>query len=147
MLAPITAACIAAAATTFGVAEPALWLILKAEAGTVGACTVQTNGTHDCGPAQINAEIWVPRIATLVHRPIADVFYAVRDNGCYNINAAAYILRLKVAEAGGNVWDGLGRYNSATPALKRQYQLRLVAAYRQLYLPHLPRPRQSKKDH
>jgi hypothetical protein len=134
MLAPLTAACVAAAAAAYGVAEPALWMILKTEAGRVGACTAQANGTHDCGPAQINAEIWVPRIAALLHRSVADVFYAVRDNGCYNISAAAYILRLKVAAARGDVWDGLGRYNSATPALKFQYQLRLAAAYRQLYL-------------
>ncbi len=89
MLAPFTAACVAAAAAAYGVAEPALWVILKTEAGRVGACTAQANGTHDCGPAQINAEIWVPRIAALLHRSVADVFYAVRDNGCYNISAAA----------------------------------------------------------
>lgn len=133
MLVPLTAACVSAAALAYGVAEPALQMILKAEAGRVGACTVQPNGSHDCGPAQINAEIWVPRLASLVKRPIAETFYAVRDNGCFNIYAAAYILRLKVGEARGDVWDGIGRYNSATPALKHAYQERLVEAYRQLY--------------
>jgi hypothetical protein len=139
MLVPITAACITAAAAAYGVAEPALWTILKAEAGHVGACTVQANGAHDCGPAQINAEIWVPHFARELHRPVPEMFYALRDNGCFNIYAAAYILRIKVGEAGGDAWDGMGRYNSATPELKHAYQRRLADAYRQLYLRQQPR--------
>ena len=90
-------------------------MILKTKSGTVGACTVQANGRHDCGPAQINAEIWVPHFANLLHRPVGEIFYAIRDNGCFNIHAAAYILRRKIEEARGDVWDGIGRYNSATP--------------------------------
>ncbi len=43
--------------------------------------------------------------------------------------------RIKVAEAKGDMWDGLGRYNSATPSLKHAYQQRLVEAYKQLFLP------------
>lgn len=133
MIAPLTAACITAASLAYGVAEPALWLILKTKSGTVGACTVQSNGMHDCGPAQINAETWVPHFATLLHRPVGEIFYAIRDNGCFNIQAAAYILRLKIGEARGDVWDGIGRYNSATPALKHAYQERLVASYHALF--------------
>jgi hypothetical protein len=133
MIVPLTAACIAAAASAYGVSEPALWLILGTEGGRVGACTLQASGLHDCGPAQVNAEIWVPRLAALLHRPVVPVFYALRDNGCFNIHAAAFILRSKIGEAGGDVWDGLGRYNSATPQIKRRYQQRLIAAYRQLY--------------
>ena len=99
----------------------------------VGACTVQSNGSHDCGPAQINAETWTLHFAQLLHRPVDEMFYAIRDNGCFNITAAAYILRLKVEEARGDVWDGIGRYNSATPALKHAYQQRIADAYRRLY--------------
>ena len=58
MLVPLTAACIAAAATLFQVPEDLLWIILKTEGGRVGACTVNTNHTHDCGPAQVNIETW-----------------------------------------------------------------------------------------
>lgn len=145
MIAPLTAACIAAAASAFSVAEPALWLILKTEDGRVGACTTQSNGMHDCGPAQVNAEIWVPRFASLLQRPVTDVFYALRDNGCFNIHAAAYILRLKIETAGGDVWEGLGRYNSATPALKRVYQQRLIDSYRRIYEPPKPPLRPGAK--
>jgi hypothetical protein len=133
VIAPVTAACIAFASLSYGVAQPALLTILKTEGGHVGACTLLAGGGHDCGPAQINAEIWVPYFARLLHRPADEMFYAVRDNGCFNITAAAYILRLKTIEASGDPWDGMGRYNSATPALKHAYQARLIQSYRQLF--------------
>ncbi len=141
MLVPITAACIAAAASAFSVAEPALWLILKAENGRLGACTTLANGLHDCGPAQVNAEIWTPPLARLLRRPVAEVFYALRDNGCFNINAAAYILRRKIDETGGDVWEAMGRYNSARPQLKSAYQQKLVEASKELFRDGVPPPR------
>lgn len=133
MIVPLTAACVSAAALAYGVAEPVLWTVLKTEMGHVGACTVQPNGTHDCGPAQINAESWVGPLAQLLHRPAAEVFDGLRDNGCFNVYTAAYILRVKLIEAHGDPWDAIGRYNSATPALKRAYQQRLIVAYKQLF--------------
>lgn len=135
MLVPLTAGCIAGAALTYQLAVPVLDTILKVEGGRIGVCTVNVNGTHDCGPAQINAETWVPRFAMQLRRSTSDVFDALRDNGCFNIYAAAYIVRVKVIEAKGNVWDGLGRYNSATPALKHAYQQKLIEAYRELFPP------------
>jgi hypothetical protein len=132
---PLTAACVAAAASLFGVSEPMLWTILKAEGGRVGACTPQANGTHDCGPAQVNAETWVPRLAQALHRPGHEILSDLRDDGCFNIWAAAYVLRVKLGEAGGNAWDAAGRYNSATPAYKLAYQARLVGAYEQMFGP------------
>ena len=133
MIVPLTAACVAAAAASFNFGEPALWTILQTEHGRVGACTAQSNGTHDCGPAQVNAETWVPHFARLLDRPAGELFAALRDNGCFNITAAAYILRLKIGEAKGDAWDGFGRYNSATPALKHAYQQRLIESYQELY--------------
>ena len=133
MIVPLTAACIAAAAAAQNVSETALWLILKVEGGRVGACTVQSNESHDCGPAQINAETWVTTLAGITGRTVPEVFYAIRDNGCFNIHAAAYILRQKIDETEGDVWDGMGRYNSATPVIKQRYQSRLVAAYNDLF--------------
>jgi hypothetical protein len=133
MLVSITAACVAAAASAFSLAPPDLWLLLKTENGRVGACTLQSNGLHDCGPAQVNAEIWAPKLAGMIHRPIDEVFYALRDNGCFNIHAAAYILRQKIDESGGDVWEGMGRYNTAHPAGKSVYQERLFESYKTLF--------------
>lgn len=119
----------------FNVPEPALWTILKVEGGRVGACTPQTNGTHDCGPAQINAETWVPHLSRVLGRPRDEILSALRDDGCFNIWAASYVFRAKLGEAGGDTWEAAGRYNSATPVYKLAYQARLARAYTQLFVP------------
>lgn len=133
MLAPLTAACISAAAAAYSFAPPALWTILKTEGGKVGACTTQANGMHDCGPAQVNVEIWAPHLAQLLNRSGPEIQSALRDNGCFNIHAAAYILRLKTDETNGDAWEGMGRYNNSKPAIKSSYQLKLLKAFEQLY--------------
>ncbi len=125
MYVPLTVACVVSAAQAFSVPQMAMWTILKTEGGHVGACVRQVNGLHDCGPAQVDAEIWVPFFAKAIHRPIVPTFYELRDNGCFNVTAAAYILREKIDEAGGDLWDGMGRYNSATPSIKYAYMQRL----------------------
>jgi hypothetical protein len=132
MLVAITIACVTAAAQTFTVPQVALWTILQTEHGQVGACTLQASGRHDCGPAQVDAEVWVPYFSTILNRPAPLIYTQLRDNGCFNIYAAALILREKVDEAGGNLWDGMGRYNSATPVYKYAYQTRLMQSYRWL---------------
>ena len=139
MLAPLTAACIAASAAAFNLAEPLLWTILRTEGGRVGACVLQASGTHDCGPAQVNAETWVPRLAQQLGRPEPDVMRELRDDGCFNMHVAAYILRIEINGTGGDVWDGAGRYNSATPGIKQAYQARLIASYVAIFVPHAPR--------
>ncbi len=133
MLLPLTAACIAGAAALFQVPEPLLWTILKTEGGQVGACTLQSNGSHDCGPAQINMETWAPTLAVVLRRPTAEVQTKLRDDGCFNIWAAGYVLRNNMRAAGGDLWDAAGRYNSATTSYKLAYQDKLRSAYESLF--------------
>lgn len=135
MIIPLTAACIAGAAALFQVPEPLLWTILKTEGGRVGACILQTNGTHDCGPAQINSETWAPRLAFVLRRSEAAVRTDLRDDGCFNIWAAGYVLSVNLRVAGGDLWDAAGRYNSATPSIKLSYQEKLRSAYQSLFSP------------
>lgn len=130
---PLTAACIAVAASMLQVPEPALWTILKTEDGRVGACTAQANGSHDCGPAQVNTETWTPTLSRLLHRSQDSVHDALRDDGCFNIWVAAYVYRVKLDEAHGDGWEAAGRYNSATPVFKQAYQARLASAYDALF--------------
>jgi len=134
VLVPLTAACIAAAAAMFQVPETLLWTILKTEGGRVGACEPQSNHTHDCGPAQINAETWVPRLALALHRPSDEVRSSIRDDGCFNVWVAGYVLRANIRMVKGNVWDAAGRYNSATPTYKLAYQAKLLDNYDSLFV-------------
>jgi len=53
----------------------------------------------------------------------------LKYDACFNAYAAGYILRLTIAQSGGDVWEGMGRYHSSTPALKAAYQQRLAAHY------------------
>ncbi len=142
MLMPLTAGCVAAAAAIFGVPEAAVWTILRTEGGQVGTCVQQANGTHDCGPAQINVETWVPRLAHVLQRPSSDLRSAVRDDGCFNVWVASYVLRHNLDQTGGDLWEAAGRYNSATPGIKEAYQLRLSLSYQHLFRP-APRGRHS----
>ena len=134
MLLPLTAACVVAAAALFEVPEPALWTILRTEGGRVGACVTQTNGTHDCGPAQINVETWGAKLAQVTHRTQADVRMALQNDGCFNIWAAAFVLKTNLEQVGGNTWEAAGRYNSKTPIYKFIYQTRLARSYDELFL-------------
>lgn len=131
---PLTAACVVAAAALFGVPEPTLWTILRTEGGRVGACVPQTNGTHDCGPAQINAETWAPELARVMRRPVSEIRTALRDDGCFNIWAAGYVLKAKLREADGDTWEAAGRYNSTTPFYKSAYRTRLAQSYEVLFV-------------
>ena len=126
------------------VPEPVLWTILWAEGGRVGVCAIQTNGSHDCGPAQINTETWTPALSGLLHRSQDSVASALRDDGCFNIWAAAYVFRIKLGETDGDAWEAAGRYNSATPSLKLTYQERLATAYHQMF--HHPASRRQVGD-
>ena len=143
MLTPLTAGCIAAAAAIFQVPEAAIWTILKTEGGQLGACVAQVNGTHDCGPAQINVETWVPHLARTLRRPANELREAVRDDGCFNVWVASYVLRSNLEQTGGDLWDAAGRYNSVTPGLKEAYQLRLSLSYDALFGPDRRRRKRS----
>jgi hypothetical protein len=131
---PLTAACVVAAAALFGVPEPTLWTIIRTEGGQVGACVPQTNGTHDCGPAQINSETWAPELSRVVGRSVAQTRIALRDDGCFNIWAASYVLKAKLQESQGDTWEAAGRYNSKTPVYKLAYQIRLAQSYYTLFV-------------
>lgn len=81
------AICISKSAERYNVPELLMHAVLSKEGGTTGQCSKNTNGTVDCGLAQINST-W------------ADYFkkYGVsmgdiKDEPCINIQAQAYILK------------------------------------------------------
>ena len=93
--------------------------------------TRHRNGTVDIGPFQVN-EIWLPALARHWGVPEAEAFPILRDNFCGNADAAAWILRGALADARGDVWEGVGRYHSARPGLQAAYLRRVLAAARRL---------------
>jgi hypothetical protein len=130
-LVPLTAECMRHAAKAFGHDLRVLALILETEGGRVGQCTTNTNGTVDCGPAQVNSSN-VPAIAAALGLPRYTTLRRLRDDGCFNVIAGAWILRQAIDSAGGDIFEGMGRYNSSNPVYKARYQLRLVSTLRGL---------------
>ena len=79
--------CIAQASSRYGVPELLMHAVLVKENGRSGRCSKNSNGTYDCGLAQINT-------AWAAHFGRYGIEYAhIAHNPCLNIQASAYILR------------------------------------------------------
>ena len=91
----------------------ALWLT---EGGRPGMQNRNKNGTIDYGSFQINT-VW--------QRKLEADFGITADmlthDFCTSAYASAYIIKFNIIEAGGDFWQGIGRYHSKTPALKEAY--------------------------
>lgn len=131
---PLTVACLLQAAQVNSLPPAALMTILKVEGGKVGKCVTHPNGRTDCGPMQVNLEVWLNELAEAHfkgNKQKAKVF--LRDHGCYNAHVGAMILRQKVDEAGGDLYEGIGRYHSKTPHHKKKYQGLFMKNFKQLF--------------
>ncbi|MCW2384594.1 MULTISPECIES: lytic transglycosylase domain-containing protein [unclassified Sphingobium] len=118
------AACIREAASGRGWLEKTLWGLRDKEAGWIGAEILNTNGTHDLGPLQINSS-WVPKLAKLVGRPPEQIRFWLIHDPCFNVQAARWIF-LAGLNATGNYWKAVGVYHSPTEWRQRRYIQRVT---------------------
>ena len=112
--------CINAASRAHKVPAIVLVLLLRVEAGRLGAVSQNTNGTVDIGPMQVN-NIWVHKIALRWKATDDAAYKALRDNLCANIEAGAWILRDGLDEAHGDLWQGVAYYHSHSPDHQKHY--------------------------
>ena len=124
-------ACMIGAARLHKVQPFLLAVLLRVEGGQLGIRMANTNGTGDLGPFQVN-EIWLPRLATHWSVSVEEARVFVRDNLCANAEAAAWILSLVLEDAKGDLWEGVARYHSITPALQQIYLRKVLDAARGL---------------
>ena len=115
-MSPVTVECVVDAARAQHVPLAGLVAIIAAEGGQVGQSGVNTNGTRDIGPAQINST-W---LGVLAARRISEG--VLLNNGCVNVLSGAWIFRLALVEMKGDVWAAIGRYHSRTGPLALDYQ-------------------------
>lgn len=99
--------------------EKTLWGLRDQEGGWVGAAVLNTNGTHDLGPLQVNSR-WIPRIAELVRRPPDHVRHWLRNDPCFNAEVARWIF-LSGLSATRDYWRAIGLYHSPTDWRQRRY--------------------------
>lgn len=121
--------CIDKALTHHAVDTMLLTAIIKTENGNQGSFVINSNGTADLGPAQINTihldEPWFK-----FQYPEANA-HEVANNVCLNIDIAANILHQRISELrpDQSIWDAAGHYHSKTKKVKIIYLQRLMKNY------------------
>ncbi len=124
----IFAACLVMASQTYQVPPQVMVGILHVEGGRIGQeAGPNINGTYDLGPMQVNTH-WLPDLSRYWKVDQRTARSWVRDDACVNVHVAAWILRQKLEEAGGNLYNGIARYHSATPGLGGQYAAKVIRA-------------------
>ncbi|MEO8714325.1 MAG: lytic transglycosylase domain-containing protein [Acetobacteraceae bacterium] len=113
-------ACLVAAGNAYREPAALLVILLNVEGGRLGAVSPNTNRTVDIGPMQVNS-IWVPKVAQHWATTQRTAYLALRDNFCANVEAGAWILRIGLDEARGDLWEGVGFYHSHDPDYRRTY--------------------------
>lgn len=121
----VATACIFSAAAVHRVPPGVIAVILAVEGGTLGRVSQNTNGTVDIGPMQIN-QIHLPALARRWNTTPERAREALLTSFCANIEAGAWILRRAIDSAGGDFWEGVGRYHSSTDVYKTRYLRRVL---------------------
>lgn len=107
--------CFKLAAESFGVNQNILMAIAQVESGyNENALNINKNKTFDIGIMQINS----------IHLNVLSKIGLKQDNlldPCTNIIVGAWLLKEATYRENGDVWRGVGRYHSATPALAQKY--------------------------
>ncbi len=107
-------------------------VIQKIEGGTVGITHQNSNGTQDLGVMQVNT-IWVPALAERAGFSEAETRRRLIDDPCFNIAAAALILRGYLAQTHGALLPAIGDYHSHTQALNGAYMALAEDTARRLF--------------
>lgn len=119
--------CMVAAASFYHLPPRVLPSIQVVEGGRPGYVQINANGTADLGLMQVNT-IWLDPLARYTHMTQKAVAEHLVNDPCFNIAAAAAILRVYLTEAHGNLMAAIGYYHSHTPGLASAYQTKVLAA-------------------
>jgi hypothetical protein len=125
--------CVVRAAAAFGHDWQTLLAILDVEGGTVGAMSVNSDGSVDYGAWQINDSGFDELRNALGLSSVHDVKRIVRDDFCAGAVVASWWLRKKTCLMAGDRRRGVGAYNSATPGKLEAYLAKVDAASRRLF--------------
>lgn len=119
--------CIEQASITHGVDAKLIWSIKIKESGTsihAGISRVNDDGSEDLGPMQVNT-VWLPYLS---ERGFSRE--KLLGDGCEGIKAGTLILSEKISQYG--LYEGIGRYHSATPKFKLPYRDDVLAIWKNL---------------
>jgi soluble lytic murein transglycosylase-like protein len=120
------------AASVYQLPPRVLPSIQRVEGGRVGLASPNRNGSEDLGPMQVNT-LWIAPLARHTGLPPTVVRERLLHDPCFNIAAAALILRTYLNETRGDLMRAIGNYHSHTPARNLDYQAKVVNAARLMF--------------
>ncbi len=126
-------ACMLASAMHYRLPPRVLPAIQRVEGGVMGKVSQNTDGSVDIGLMQINSR-WIMPIASMTHQTPAQVATRLALEPCFNVAAAAMILRTALDNEHGNLLRAIGDYHSRTLPLNMAYQRKVIAAATELYI-------------
>ncbi len=133
-LTPVTAQCVQHSAEFYQVHPDILYAILIVERGEVGKATLDVNsdGTRDIGPAQVNS-IHLPELQRL---GISEA--ELKSDGCLNIYVQARYLSIVLSQVHSiqseeDYLFAIARYHNKDKKIAAPYVLKLREAFNTLY--------------
>lgn len=126
--------CMLVVASTVGLPPRVLPVLQAMEGGKVGMVREDTNGTADLGVMQVNT-IWIPPFAVRSGLSDAETRRRLIEEPCFNIAAAALIMKTYLAETGGMLLPAIGDYHSHSRDLNAAYQAEALRTARNLFSP------------
>jgi len=127
-------ACMITVAAVAHLPPRVLPVIQHIEGGRVGLVHPDSNGSDDLGVMQVNT-IWVPAIASRAQLSPSVAERQLIEDPCFNIAAAALILRTYLQQTGGALMPAIGDYHSHTLILNEAYALQAEMAALHLFGP------------
>lgn len=127
----IVAACIARSAAGRNWLAKTLWGLRDQEGGWIGAEVANSDGSHDLGPLQVNSW-WVPRLAAITSRPERHVRHWLKQDACFNVEAARWIFLSGLA-ATRDYWKAIGVYHSPTEWRQQRYTSSVIVHLRRRF--------------
>lgn len=115
----IVATCIARSAAGRNWLAKTLWGLRDQEGGWIGAEVANSDGSHDLGPLQVNSW-WIPRLATITGRSERHVRHWLKQDACFNVEAARWIFLSGLATT-RDYWKAIGVYHSPTGWRQQRY--------------------------
>jgi hypothetical protein len=124
--------CMLVVASTVGLPPRVLPVLQAIEGGQVGMVRENENGTADLGVMQVNT-IWIPPLAARAGLSEAETRRRLIEEPCFNIAAAAVIMRTYLAETGGALLPAIGDYHSHSKDLNAAYQAQALRTAQSLF--------------
>lgn len=104
------------------------------EHGAVGSIHMNGDGSMDLGVMQVNSR-WVEPLARYAGMRPVHVRSRLIEDACFNIAAAAAIMRTCLLETRGDLMLAVGNYHSHSPELNQTYQAQVLGSAWRLFGP------------